>query len=219
MIRGAGSLVTPAPEIPIHQRSSGAMAHRTKVLGPYQASRRFAIFRDYPPKPGSDTVTHQLFRIKGIFVALIALALSASLAFGAQPPPAASFGLENATSNAGKTVPVAGTDPLTTEDEEIDDEPLEEDEEGALEDDESADPGDNCVTDPTTLTEDELAAMKHGSIVCWAAHQETPEGYDNHGAWVSEWAHAGKGSDATAEDAEAVQANGKGKAKGKSKGS
>jgi hypothetical protein len=167
-------------------------------------------------------VRHHLFRIKGILIALIALALSASLAFGAQPPAAASFGLENAASHAGKTVPVAGTDPVTTEDEETDEEPAEdEEEEEESEDEESEEAGDNCLTDPTGLTEDELAAMKHGSIVCWAAHQDTPEGYDNHGAWVSEWAHAGKGGDDTAEDVDAVQAKGKGKGKanGKSKGS
>lgn len=170
-------------------------------------------------------MTHRLFRIKGIFIALITLALSASLAFGAQPPAAASFGLENAASHAGKTVPVAGTDPVTTGDEETDGEPAEDEvEEEAVEDVESEEAGDSCLTDPTGLTEEELAAMKHGSVVCWAAHQETPEGYDNHGAWVSEWAHAGKGGDDagdeagddTGDDAEAAttKAQGKGNAKG-----
>ena len=161
-------------------------------------------------------MTHRLFRIKGVFIALIALALSASLAFGAQPPAAASFGLENATGHAGKTVPVAGTDPVTTEDEETDEELAEdEDEEEALEDEEAEEAGDNCLTDPTGLTEEELAAMKHGSIVCWAAHQETPEGYDSHGAWVSEWAHAGKGGDDTGDDADAATTKGQGNGKGK----
>lgn len=178
-------------------------------------------------------MTHQLYRIKGIFIALIALALSASLAFGAQPPAAASFGLENAASHAGKTVPVDGTDPETTGDEDTDEEPAEEDEDGeeALEDEESEEAGDNCLTDPTGLTEEELAAMNHGSIVCWAAHQETPEGYDNHGAWVSEWARAGKGGGDTGDEAgdesgdsgDAAATNAKGKAnatkgKGNAKG-
>ena len=164
-------------------------------------------------------MTHRLLRIKGVFIALIALALSASLAFGAQPPAAASFGLENAASHAGKTVPVAGTDPVTAGDEETDEEPVDEEEE-TLEDEESEEAGDNCLTDPTGLTEEELAAMKHGSIVCWAAHQELPEGYANHGAWVSEWAHAGKVSDdADAdEDEDAEAATTKGKGKGHAKG-
>ena len=155
-------------------------------------------------------MTHRLFRIKGVFIALIALALSASLAFGAQPPAAASFGLENAASHAGKTVPVAGTDPVTLGEEETDEDPADEEEE-TLGDEESEEAGDNCLTDPTGLTEEELAAMKRGSIVCWAAHQETPEGYANHGAWVSEWAHAGKGGDDTGDDVEAVTTKGKGK--------
>lgn len=169
-------------------------------------------------------MTHPLRRLKGVFIALIALALSASLAFGAQPPAAASFGLENASSHAGKTVPVAGTDPVTTGDEETDEEPAEEEEqeEEALEDEEADEAGDNCLTDPTGLTDEELAAMNHGSIVCWAAHQETPEGYDSHGAWVSEWARAGKGGDDTGDDtgddAEAAATRGQGKGEGNAKG-
>jgi hypothetical protein len=52
--------------------------------------------------------------------------------------------------------------------------------------------GDHCATDPTNLSVDELAAMNHGSIVCWAAHQTSWPGYDNHGAFVAHWAHQGK---------------------------
>ena len=158
-----------------------------------------------------------LFRLKGVAIAIVALALSSSLAFGAQPPEAASFGLENAATHAGKTVPVAGGHTETTVDEEEGEDgeeavEVEEDEE----DEESEEAGDNCLTDPTALTEEELAAMRHGSIACWAAHQETPEGYDNHGQWVSEWAHAGKGDDAAGEANTKGQgkANGKGHAKG-----
>lgn len=161
---------------------------------------------------------HQLLRIKGLFIALIALALSASLAFGAQPPATASFGLENAAAHAGKTVPVGGTDPVTPEDEEFD----EEGEGTALEDEETEAAGEHCLTDPTGLSDEDLAALNHGSLVCWAAHQETPEGYANHGAWVSEWAHAGKGAadagDETGDDAEAATAKGNGKGNGKAKG-
>ena len=55
---------------------------------------------------------------------------------------------------------------------------------------------DNCTTDPTNLIGAQLAALTHGSIVCWAAHQPTPAGYANHGAWVSHWAkqNAGHGA-------------------------
>jgi hypothetical protein len=53
--------------------------------------------------------------------------------------------------------------------------------------------GDHCATDPSNLDDTELAAMNHGSIVCWAAHQATwPTIYANHGAFVSHWAHQGK---------------------------
>lgn len=146
-----------------------------------------------------------LLRLKGLGIAIVALALSSSLAFGAQPPEAASFGLENAASHAGKTVPVAGGQPETTGEEEGE-EPAEEEE--------SEEAGENCLTDPTALTDEELAEMRHGSIVCWAAHQETPEGYRNHGEWVSEWARAGKGGDAATE----AKAKGQGQGKGQGKG-
>jgi len=59
-------------------------------------------------------------------------------------------------------------------------------------DTESGDGGDHCATDPTNLSVDALAAMNHGSIVCWAAHQTSWAGYANHGAFVSHWAHQGK---------------------------
>ena len=62
-----------------------------------------------------------------------------------------------------------------------------------------ADAGDNCATDPTGLTAEELAAMTHGSIVCWAAHQtEWPDWFANHGAFVRCWAHQGKADAARA---------------------
>ena len=156
-----------------------------------------------------------LLRLKAVVIAIVALALSASLAFGASPPEAASFGLENAAGHAGKTVPVAGGEEETTgEEEDEGEEPAEEEEEeDAAADSEEA--GDNCLTDPTVLTDDELDAMRHGSIVCWSAHQDTPEGYDNHGQWVSEWAKAGKGSDAAGEAKTKSQGQGKGKGKGK----
>ena len=164
-----------------------------------------------------------VFRLKAIIIAIVALALSASLAFGASPPEAASFGLENAAAHAGKTVPVAGGDVETTGEEEEEDgeEPAEEEEEEGEESEESVESeeaGDNCLTDPTVLTDEELDAMRHGSIVCWAAHQETPEGYDNHGKWVSEWAKAGKGDDADAPEEAKLKGQAKGKSQGKGNG-
>ena len=158
-----------------------------------------------------------LTHLKGLLIAVVALAMSAGLAFGAQPPAAASWGLENAAAHAGKTVPQqalgatsgeddeaegdedAGTEEETDEGAEVDETTDEETEAGATVEEAS----NNCLTDPTdatTLTEEELLAMNHGSIVCWAAHQKTwPEEFRNHGAWVSSWAHWGKGLDAATE--------------------
>ena len=140
-----------------------------------------------------------LRRLRGVLIAIVALTLSASLTFGAQPASSAA-GLGKAASHSGKTVPNAGAGDETAGGDE-DTEPAED--ETA---DDTSDGADNCATDPTGLTAEELAAMSHGSIVCWAAHQDTPEGYDNHGAWVSHWAQMGTGADAAA----AGKANGKG---------
>jgi hypothetical protein len=130
-----------------------------------------------------------IHRFRGFLIAFVALALSASLALGAQPT---STGLVNAALHAGKTVPVQAQDEETAGDQDTD----ESTDENA-ESDESADAGENCTTDPTGLTPADLAAMRHGSIVCWAAQQtEWPEWFANHGAFVKCWAHQGKSADA-----------------------
>ena len=160
-------------------------------------------------------MTDVLRHSKALAIAIIALAISASLAFGAEPPAAADWGLGNAAAHAGKTVPVqGGDDDVTTAGEDEDGDEVDAEETEAPEgDEESEEAGDNCLTDPTLLTEEELAEMRHGSIVCWAAHQETPEGYDNHGAFVREWAQSGKDNGPDAE-----RSQGKGQAKGKNNG-
>ena len=129
-------------------------------------------------------VSNLLQKFRGFLIALVALALSAGLAFGAQP---ITTGLANAAAHAGKTVPVDAADE-TTGDETTDE---------STDSEDSSDTSDNCSTDPTALTPEELAAMRHGSIVCWAAHQTTwPEWFSNHGAFVKCWAHQGKKADA-----------------------
>lgn len=132
--------------------------------------------------------------IRSLLIALVALALSASMTLGAAAPQA-TFGQLRAASQAG-TNAGSGDDVTTAEEDE------EEDTEEA-----EGDGGENCATDPTD-PETDLTALTHGQIVCWAAHQETPEGYDNHGQWVSEWARGDHGTDAAA-------AKSNGKAKGK----
>jgi hypothetical protein len=64
-------------------------------------------------------VTRLFHRFRGLLIALTALALSAGLAFGAQPD-ASLFGLSNAASHAGKTVPVQAGEEETAGDETTD---------------------------------------------------------------------------------------------------
>ena len=185
----------------------------------------------------TDVLRHIPNRLKGALIAIVVLALSAGLAFGAEPPSAASWGLANAASHAGKTVPVAGgeegdeegTDEEGVEEEEVVEEGLEEE---GLEEEGTEEAGDNCATDPTALTPEELAEMKHGSVVCWAAHQtEWPEWFSGHGPFVKCWAHTGKADatscteDPTAEEpvleeptADDLSLSGRGNGNGKGKG-
>jgi len=135
-------------------------------------------------------MTLAIRHLRSVLIALVALALSAGLALGAQAPQAASFGLAKAASHAGPSVG-SGDEVANTEDTEIDETA-----------EEAGDGGDNCTTDPTD-SETDLSTLTHGQIVCWAAHQETPEGYRNHGAWVSEWAKGTHGASA------ATKSNGK----------
>jgi hypothetical protein len=170
-------------------------------------------------------VTYLIHRLRGVLIAFVVLALSAGLAFGAQPDAAAS-GLANAAAHAGKIVPVQAGEEETSEDEDTDEDSDEDASEQESAED-SAEAGENCTTDPTALTPEELGAMRHGSIVCWAAQQtEWPEWFANHGSFVKCWAHQGK-ADATpcTEDptagepaaAGASNAHGQGKGKGHNK--
>lgn len=183
-------------------------------------------------------MNHLLKHLRGVLIAIAALAVSASLAFGAQPPDG--WALANASAHAGKSVPVKAGQQTTDEetDEDLDDEDIDEDtdedvDEDLDEDVEGAgDGGENCTTDPTELTPEALAELKHGSIVCWAAHQdEWPAWFTKHGEHVKCWAHSGK-ADAPSctedpnaelpesdEDAAATSAgNGRGNGQGKGKG-
>jgi hypothetical protein len=129
--------------------------------------------------------------LPGFLVAAMALALSASLAFAGQP--ATSAGLTKAATHTGKAVPVRAHGDGATADldatEEATETETETDEDTEEEaPSEPADEAANCSTDPTALGGEELLALTHGSIVCWAAQQVTPDGYANHGAWVKTWA-------------------------------
>ena len=126
-----------------------------------------------------------LRRLPGFAIAAVAFALSASLAFAGQP---AGGGLANAVTHSGKTVPVrAATDGVSSDEttESVTDESTAPETET-----DTSDSADNCNVD---LTQDPvvLATLNHGSVVCTAAHMGAQDGFANHGAWVSHWAHLG----------------------------
>jgi hypothetical protein len=135
-------------------------------------------------------------RSRGLVLALAVLGLSATMVLAAKPDssqsPACDHGQSAThTDQTGCTTPEdPGTGGTDTSDQGT----------GAATDTETTDTettdagGDHCATDPTNLSVDDLAAMNHGSIVCWAAHQTSWAGYANKGAFVSHWAHQGKNS-------------------------
>ena len=132
-------------------------------------------------------MTNLVRRLRPVLIGLIALILTAGVVLAARP--AASAVHPSAASHASRGADVANDDG--------DEAPDEDGSETEAADENGGTGGDNCATDPGTLTPEELAATRHGSIVCWAAHQETPEGYRNHGAFVSEWAKKNHGADSS----------------------
>jgi hypothetical protein len=123
---------------------------------------------------------------RGLFVAILTLGLSATIVFAGQPSGSTS-GLEATAGQAdGSEAPDSSEAPEATDAPEASEAPDGSETPGA---NDPTGSNDNCAIDPTTLAPEQLALMNHGSIVCWAAHQPTPSGYANHGAWVSQWAH------------------------------
>ena len=112
-----------------------------------------------------------------------------------------------ATPEDDETVEEDDGDELGDEDEDADEA---EDAEEVEDAEDAEDAGDHCTADPTLLSDDELGAMSHGSIVCWAAHQtEWPAWFSGHGAFVRCWAHQGKADAASCtEDPNADEATG-----------
>ena len=163
-------------------------------------------------------MTSTLIRLRPLLIGVVVLIFTAGIAFAARPDGPAP-GRSIAAEHAGKTVPVQSEEEETEEEIEEETEEETEEEVEVVELVENAEAGENCATDPTALTPEQLAEVRHGSVVCWAAHQETPEGYDNHGAWVSEWARKNHGHDFGAEDeaGTVLPAAAADKAKGKSK--
>jgi hypothetical protein len=135
---------------------------------------------------GAEIVTNLIRHFRGPLIAIVALTMSAGLAYAAHP-----------AADRQNNVVTQGNSSETAEPDESESPDASETPDSSESPDSNSSAGDNCATDPTGLTSDQLAAMSHGSIVCWAAHQDTPEGWDNHGAWVSHWAQMNKGSAAS----------------------
>ncbi|MEO8470470.1 MAG: hypothetical protein ABI573_12500 [Chloroflexota bacterium] len=135
---------------------------------------------------------HSVLRhLRPIMISLVALTLTAGIALAAKPSDA---GAGHGPKAAEVTENVdTDTDQGTETDTDTETDPTTETPTGA-----ATGAAKNCLTDPTTATPEALAALTHGAIVCWAAHQVTPDGYANHGAWVSEWARKNHGVDASA---------------------
>ena len=128
---------------------------------------------------------HRLTRhLRGLLVALAALALSAGAVFAAKalptaPPAAAAGGLSRASEAAGRTVPANDDHPAVAEP------------------DANAEPdADAEQTDGTTTGDTNAPAERqqnHGWFVSQAAQAPTPDGFANHGAYVSSIAQGDQG--------------------------
>jgi len=115
-----------------------------------------------------------LRRFRAVLVALAALAISAGGVFAARAmPPAAQTGLDRATEASGRAVPVGPA---------VEQAPVIEAPQA------TGEPGGEAPE-----------ADSHGTTVSEAAHAETPDGYRNHGAYVSEVARQNRGQERAAE--------------------
>ena len=144
--------------------------------------------------------TRRLSRhLRGLLVALTAIALSAGVALAARPssapPAAATPGLTRAADAAGKTVPVVVEAPAVPE-------------EGTEAPDPSTADEDADAKDATETTDVQTDSrpQNHGWFVSQAAKADTPAGFDNHGAYVSSIAKSDQGKPAAPAAAAAGQA-------------
>ncbi len=130
---------------------------------------------------------------RGLMVALAALALTAGVTFAARGiAPAAS--VATAPTDVTVNVDEEDVDPEVdqNEDEDADqdeDEDADQDEDDDVDQDEDIDQDEDVDQDEDGKSD---RPLNHGAYVSEAAHADTPEGFDNHGQWVSSIA---KGSD------------------------
>jgi cell pole-organizing protein PopZ len=156
-------------------RRPNAIAARAVMVGDVDRDRT----RIRPP------MTPAVRRLRSPLIALGLLALSANLAFaGHAGTTAGSATVDRPQATQGESSPDASAETETSE-------PAEATEPEAAE---SACPD----IDLSTVTD--LSSYSHGQIVCSAAHMDTPDGYANHGAWVSHWARGDHGAGSGAVD-------------------
>ncbi len=132
--------------------------------------------------------------MRTLFIALVVVALSAGVAMaGPGAPSEPAPGLSVAAGASGATVSAANRAGHPADDEDSDEAEDADDADDAATQAafETEDGGGNCV-DPASP---EAADTNHGKLVCWAAHQETPEAFANHGAYVSSIARGNHGHD------------------------
>ena len=114
--------------------------------------------------------------IRGLIVALVILLFSAGIVLGARSLPTVSG------------APVSAQNESDNGDENAAEETDEPDASESTEPSEAAEPSET----PESAAEAETAGGDHGAIVSEAAQMPTPDGFKNHGAWVSCVAHMTK---------------------------
>ena len=162
----------------------------------------------------------RLFR--SLITAAAALALTAAMATAHQMPSASVDGLATASTASGKIVPVGhlvAPENTVQQDEQLADETLTQEDEQSDEADTTEEADSHCIapeaedttntdetSDATDDTSDaaedattETEEPNHGAVVCGAAQAETPDGYANHGAYVSEVARDNHGAEKSGE--------------------
>ena len=109
-------------------------------------------------------------RLRGVIVALVILALTATAALAGRAEPStaatAADGLSRATEGPGSSIPVAGA-------------PDEDADEDADADADEIEPADEAPA-----AADGVHPDNHGAVVSAAAQGATPQAFDNHGAYV-----------------------------------
>jgi hypothetical protein len=140
-------------------------------------------------------------QLRGLAIAIAALALSAGFVLAARPaamPDAAGDGLARASDAAGKVVPVRPEHPTAPE-------------VGTAASDDTTGKDDTTAEDSDTAdaTAADAAAETHGSFVSEAAKADTPDGFDNHGQYVRTIAQGDDGKPAAASTGEAASTAGR----------